>query len=98
MLIVLPYPNVEINPTMTLILENLAKREVNVDVFCQVNKDFNATTVFKSNINRIFKSSSFFNIGAHWARSLPPKFLYHYPISFLKMWKYDIIISGKELS
>lgn len=70
-LVIYPYPHIDSNPTMVLLLNCLANRKESIDVFLSGDSDYLKPAVLNKNINYKFKKKKYFPyIGMSIKRSI----------------------------
>src|SRR5574341_2064104 len=72
-LIVYPYPNIDTNPTMALLLESLAKQKVEVEVLLQEGGRFLSPEPFGETIRLTFVPDAYFYMQRASVKGLPKR-------------------------
>jgi hypothetical protein len=73
LLVIYPYPSIDSNPTMVLLLESLAQIDLEIDILLVSGEDFLVPESFGDNINLYYLPNTFFQI--QWG--FLKRFLFH---------------------
>ena len=91
-LLIYPYPDIDSNPTMALLLETLSARRIEVDVlFCE-DSAFSSPKQYDGNVNFIAKPSGYFSAALTSMPRSVHNYLWHLPMSIYKAGKYSTIL------